>query len=276
MGYSFDADTTPGPDGYRLGHRWSVMGTPNGGYLQALAVRASAEAAAHPHPLAVSSHYLRRSQPGPASVELQRLGAGRTTSTVASALVQEGTIRVHTVTTFGELGGGEGDDAIADRHVTRRPPELAPPDRCPPMRDRPSAPEIFGDVDLRLDPELAIAGGGVPSGAEPLEVKGWVRFADGRPIDVWSLLLFADGFPPAVFELVPRSWVPTLELTVHVRALPRPGEQRWLRGVFRTSALADGHLEEDGELWDDDGRLLAMSRQLARYRRPPAATSPQP
>lgn len=60
-------------------------------------------------------------------------------------------------------------------------------------------------------------------------------------------------------------WVPTLELTVHVRARPAAGP---LRVRFSTRALMDGYLEEDGELWDADVRLVAMSRQLARVHRP--------
>jgi hypothetical protein len=32
---------------------------------------------------------------------------------------------------------------------------------------------------------------------------------------------------------------------------------------FRTTVAAEGYLEEDGEVWSLDGRLLAQSRQLA-------------
>jgi hypothetical protein len=92
------------------------------------------------------------------------------------------------------------------------------------------------------------------------EVTGWTRFSDGRPPDVRSLPLFADAFPPPVFELGPAGWVPTIELTVHVRARPEPG---WLRARFATHVLVDGYLSEDGELWDEAGTLVAQSRQLA-------------
>src|SRR5207249_1047345 len=77
---------------------------------------------------------------------------------------------------------------------------------------------------------------------------------------------------PAVFDMgvsagAIAAWVPTVELTVHVRGRPGPG---WIAASFRTKFLCDGYFEEDGELWDSTGRLVALSRQLAvtRGRRP--------
>ena len=59
--------------------------------------------------------------------------------------------------------------------------------------------------------------------------------------------------------------VPTIDLTVHVRSVDalqrmRPEDSMAVR--FRTTMLAEGYLEEDGELWAPDGTLVAHSRQL--------------
>ena len=59
---------------------------------------------------------------------------------------------------------------------------------------------------------------------------------------------------------LPVAWVPTLEMTTHVRGVPEPG---WLRCKFTTRFITGGVLEEDGEVWDASGRLVAQSRQLA-------------
>jgi acyl-CoA thioesterase len=74
-------------------------------------------------------------------------------------------------------------------------------------------------------------------------------------------LLVADAFPPTIFNAdLPVAWTPTLEMTTHIRSEPEPG---WLRCRFSTRFITGGMLEEDGELWDDSGRLVAQSRQLA-------------
>ena len=56
--------------------------------------------------------------------------------------------------------------------------------------------------------------------------------------------------------------VPTIDLTIHIRELPRPDDE-WFLAVFSTRTLTDGFLEEDSEIWTPDGRLLAQGRQLA-------------
>jgi hypothetical protein len=57
--------------------------------------------------------------------------------------------------------------------------------------------------------------------------------------------------------------VPTVELTVHIRARPAAGP---LRVSVTTVNLARGYLEEDVTIWDSADRLVAQSRQLARVK----------
>jgi len=117
-------------------------------------------------------------------------------------------------------------------------------------------PVLYRSIDIRI-------GRSERRQNEIARIEGWVRFTDGREPDVAALPLLADVFPPALFDISDASWIPTVELTVHVRRRPAPG---WIAASFRTKFLCDGYFEEDGELWDSTGRLVALSRQLALTR----------
>ena len=76
----------------------------------------------------------------------------------------------------------------------------------------------------------------------------------------------SEPLPPATREnwialvlLGAIGWVPTIELTVHVRRRPAAG---WIVGQFRTEDLLDGRMVENGALWDSTGALIAQSRQI--------------
>src|SRR5262245_7707996 len=106
-GYDFDLATAVrgGPERWtaEVDPGWTVAGRPDGGYLLALATRAALEAAGQPHPLAVSAHFLAPSEPGPAELEVRRLRAGRSLSTVRVTLVQEGAARLEALVTAGRI-----------------------------------------------------------------------------------------------------------------------------------------------------------------------------
>jgi len=110
-------------------------------------------------------------------------------------------------------------------------------------------------LDVRIHPDHAVAGTG-----REAAITGWIRFSDGRPVDVHALSLFADAFPPALFAKVGYiGWVPTIELTVHVRRRPVEG---WIRGHFHTTDATGNRTIEDGWLWDESGSLVAVARQV--------------
>ena len=66
-----------------------------------------------------------------------------------------------------------------------------------------------------------------------------------------------------------QAWAPTLEYTVHFpRELPAPGNDAsdWYLVRLSADMAEDGHFSEDGELWSQDGKLLARCRQMALLR----------
>jgi acyl-CoA thioesterase len=251
--------------GARLGDGWRIGHAVNGGLLLAVlgqAVRATLAEGGHPDPLAVSAHYLSAGVAGPAWVDVEPVRVGRTVATAGASLAQHGpdgssVERVRAVATYGDLSR-HGDDV----RTSAQPPELPPVEECVDASSAP--PALLGDLpfldrfDLRLDPATAGWAVGSPSGRGTMQ--GWLRTADGREPDPLLLLLAVDALPPVTFDLGLTGWTPTLALSAHVRARPAPG---WLQVRISTRNPAGGLLEEDAEVWDSAGRLVAQSRQLA-------------
>ena len=232
---------------------WDIAEAANGGYLLAIAARAATAASGRPDPVSVTAHYLAPGRPGPVTVVTSVLKEGKRFSTVSALLSSEERPLAAVLGSFSELWGDSG----AER-VESAPPDRPPPEECIVVEPTDTFPPPFvGRVELRLHPDMARFAE-VPG---PPRVAGWFRLRHGEPIDTLALLVAVDSFPPTVFfSNLPIAWVPTLELTAHVRARPAPG---WLRCAFTTRFISGGFLEEDGELWDSTGRLVAQSRQLA-------------
>ncbi len=241
-----------------LSASWNIGDNPNGGYLAAGTLRAMTEVAGQPDPLSVTMHFLRPGTPGEsAEIRTRLVRPGRRVTTVAAELHQQGRQRLQMIGAFGDLGDPNPAD-VSHPELTLEPVDLPDPDECVDRRSLEQGVDlpILDRLDVRIDPRWAVAGA-----SDRAQVSGWIRFSDGRPVDAMALPLFADAFPPSVFSLLGSiGWVPTLELTVHVRRRPEPG---WIRARFTTQDLSNGMLVENGDLWDSSGRLVARARQLA-------------
>jgi acyl-CoA thioesterase len=260
----FDADTAvtrlvEGAYAAELTDRWGIGNVPNGGYAMAIAVRALLAGLDRPDPLSVTAHFLRPTEPGPADLDVEVVRSGRSASVGAVTLHQAGVERLRLLGSATELADAED---LPVHHV-EGPPDLPPPEAC--LRADGRLPggvgtaEVVRRFDLRVHPDHVGWARGAPTGR--LEVAGWVRLADGREPDPTLLPIVVDAFPPTVFELGAMGWVPTLELTLHVRRRPAPG---WLRCAVRSRHVSSGLVEEDAEVWDAEDRLVAMSRQISR------------
>jgi len=246
---------------------WRVFGdrAPNGGYLLALGARAMALRADRPDPVSVTAHFLAPPDLGPIEVTTELVRGGGRHVTVAARLLQEGRECVRLLGTFSDLTRADGPT-----RVLRTPPPLPPRETVPVVTlPREDTPEIFARLEHRMPTSLTGWTRGAPSG-EGIH-GGWCRWPDADAFDTLGLLFVADAYPPAVFDLGDHfGWAPTIELTVQVRARPAAG---WLATRFASRALTDGYFEEDGDLWDEAGRLVALSRQLALVHRPSSAAT---
>lgn len=261
MPSDFDRDTavTRVSDGhYRadISDRWNIQSVPNGGYVMAVAARALRDHLPHPDPFTITGHFFKPVLPGPVEIAVATLKTGKTLSYAEARLSQDGDERLRITAAFGDLAARSGLEHCGEPPVAVPPIEDCVPAKIP-LR-------FFQSVNAAFSPDTADWLRG--EYAEDCELAGWTRFADGREPDALSLVLFADGFPPPVFRRTgPVAWVPTVELTVQVRNHPAPGP---LRCRFRTRHVTGGFADEDGEIWDSQGRLVALSRQLETIRLP--------
>lgn len=271
----FDRDTQvrlrePAVYDVDLPARWGVGADLNGGYLLALLGRALGEALDRPDPFSITAHYLRGAQPGPAVIRTDVDGdADRYMATGSATLLQVGedgteSERIRVLGTYGDLSELNGDI-----RTTAKPPAIPPYEHCFGAEHSPGSvedlPPITQRFDLRLAPDTLGWAVGAPSGRG--EMRAWLGLADGRDHDPLSLLLAVDGLPSVAFEMGVNAWVPTVELTAHIRCRPAPGP---VRVALVTRNLAGGFMEEDAEVWDSENRLVAQSRQLAKVLPMPA------
>ncbi len=275
----------------------------NGGALLATVLRAVLDDAPHPYPVATSAHFLRVPQLGPAQVRVSWLKRGKTAATARAALVQDDVTVLDTTVTTGTLAGGDGpasdgpaangpaaDGPAADGSAADQPtwqtltwtgpqPEFPGIGDCVDLgnwRGTTSADGTAGyaaHVQVLLDPATTGWREGRPSGLP--EMRGYFALREDHDPDAYVLAMAVDSLPPTVFGLGATGWAPTVELTWHMRAVPAAGP---LRVAARARHVSSGWFDEEAEVWDAAGRLVAQSRQLARLGRGrvrAAATRPE-
>lgn len=244
---------------------FAILGTkPNGGYLLVCMARAALHAAAeagsrHEHVVAAGAQYLASPDLGPAWIEVEVLRVGRTATQVRTRLGQgDGAPGVEAQLTLATLPAGsrpfwgEVEPAVLPPFDECQVPEVGPLQTGTTVAFDPATSFEVGPDGPRL------SGGG--------EIRAWFRNDEGDTVDPLLALYAADVLPPATFGVVSTGWVPTLDLTVYVRALPEPGP---LRLRFRAQVIQDGFADEVCEAWDAAGRLVFQSTQLAALRLPP-------
>jgi len=251
----------------------------NGGVLMATVLRCVLDTSPHPHPVATSTHFLRVPQLAPAQVEVTWLKQGRTAATARASLIQDakplleltvttGTVSAAPAVIVPTAAASAGNGRAVGLSWTGAPPVLPPIEECIDLGMWPGAvgPDgtigYAGQVEMRLDPATTGWRHGTPAGIP--EMRGYFRLREDRDPDAYLLALAVDRMPPVVFGLGASGWAPTVELTWHMRAVPVPGV---LKVAARCRHVSGGWFDEEAEVWDAAGRLVAQSRQIARVGR---------
>jgi acyl-CoA thioesterase len=256
----FDRETALTPLGEgrfagRVSKDFWVQAGPNGGFLAAVAMRGAMAMVPEPERIARSMHVRFLSAPKDGDVELlvDVTRRGKSMTSLAMRMQQGGKDFLHASAAF-----STAFSPIAFQDCTM--PEARPLAECPPV---PKQIELNHRFDM-----LHAIGPAMRSGERAIS-GGYLRFADPRPIDTLALSALWDVWPPAVFARAFdqrfRGAVPTVEASVYFRRpvpLPNASLSDYVLARFETTMGHDGFAEESGEIWSQDGLLLAHSRQL--------------
>jgi len=263
--FDFDRETAVRPLGdgryeSRLDRAWWVHRGPNGGYLAAIVLRALTEAVgdADRAPRSLTVHYAAPPSEGALEIATTIERAGRSLTSCSARLTQDGKLIGMALAAFSQARPGP---EFADLQ-----PAAAPPPEQSKVVEVPTDDPFMPDIARRWENRIV-------RGGFPLEATGeavitrWIRLPEGRVVDGLVAAAITDAVIPAVFGRVEEQIiVPTVDLTIHFRSsLPLADAEPddYVLADFRTNVVAEGFLEEDGQIWSRDGVLLAQSRQLA-------------
>ena len=250
------AVTKIGEGRYRasMSRDWWIARGPNGGYVAAVLLRALQAEVGDPvrTPRSLTVHYVRAPEEGEVEILVSVERVGRSINTLSARLVQRGEPMAVALAAFGIVRRGPSFDDFERM-------DLAPPDFVPDV----SGPAMV-PLHQRYRRRWAIGSPAMEGTPAPTgDVGGWIRLVDPEPVDYVLVAALTDAWMPSVFSRLGRHVpVPTVDLTIHFRESP-PFTDDWSLVRFRCRKALDGYLDEDGEVWSRDGRLLAQSRQLA-------------
>ncbi len=241
-----------------ISRRWWIERAPNGGYVAAILLRSLVSTLDDPSrsPRSLTVHYLDPLQEGPCEVHTAVERSGRALATVSARITQNGRSCAAALSAFSASREG-----MEFSHLAM--PDVPGPAAARPwsVSDGPAVPIIE-----RWEARIA-AGGGPFAGTPEARVAVWMRLPEPRVTDALVAAALTDAwFPPIYSRATEPVATPTIDLTVHFRAslpLPSATPESWTLGVFHSRLATEGFAEVDGELWSEDGVLIAQSRQLS-------------
>jgi acyl-CoA thioesterase len=256
------------PDG------WTLR-TPSGGVLMTVALRAMRAEVDDPALKLVSAntHFCSPVPAGPLEVRVEVLRHGGAAAQVRAALsstTMPGPGLEVSATFVRERDGMDVIDAA--------PPVVPTPDEARPMRnvtpfDRSTIPPFFFNFETRLALGHEVGTRGWEPGAARL--ARWYRYkvpqarADGT-LDPLAIPPIADTMPPALIQKLgpnhPPFFAPSLDLTIHFLEDTR---REWLLTDVHAKRARAGYAHADVDIWDDQGRLVAVATQMMMLRRVP-------
>lgn len=192
--------------------------------------------------------------PGDVLLKRRILRQGKNVTQVSVDIMQDGEVGLSALLTF-----GQSRPSVVN--VTDTPASSVP------SRERGMAMPVSDLVpEFARHYEYCLNVGAMPfSGKPEREFGGWMRYAkEDVSIDVGLFLGLVDAWPPAVLPHLKQP-APASSLTWTIE-FPEPlpadkSSRHWWQYKAYIDYAADGYGHTQAHIWDDSGKLVAISRQ---------------
>jgi len=242
----------------RFSENWSQGRSAFGGLSAAFAVTAMRKKLAQPQTIrSLMVSFIAPVTPGEVSVEAKILRQGKNVTQCSASVISGGQIALQAMAAFGSSREAFKPAAAGNREL--------------PSRDSGNS---FSDNAKRLPHFLQYfdgcwIDGGIPfSGNYKPFLNMWVRHRqDVSRFPIEKLVAIADIPPPVLLSHFEKPPVPASSLTWSLEFVVAPEELtgEWFYLEFEVEAAADGYTQQSGKIYDELGRLVALTRQCMVY-----------
>ena len=242
-----------------------VGNTPHGGYLMAIMHKALTNILPHSTAISSSVQYLDRIDAKPFELEVETFKTSRGSSSGIVKLKQDDRICTTFTGTCSDFEFMKGYDGL-QKPLPKIFKDKAKKDYVKMNYDKISkgfTPAFIQQLECLIHPDHAWWNREAKQKNQDNEARcsAFLEMKGGKP-DQFCLSFYSDILPPVVSNKYgPLGWIPTITLTTHIRQLPTTAE---VYADFKASDINKGYFEQDCNIWDLDGNLVASSRQLTR------------
>ena len=240
-----------------------VGNTPHGGYLMALMHKALTKILPHSTAISSSVQYLDRIDAKTFELEVETFKTSRGSSSGIVKLKQDDKICTTFTGTCSDFKFMKGYDGL-QKPLPSIFNESGKKDYIKMNYDKISkgfTPAFIQQLECLIHPDHAWWNRDSNDQNNEARCSAFLEMQGGIP-DQFCLSFYSDILPPVVSNKYgPLGWIPTITLTTHIRQLPSTSE---LYADFKATDINKGYFEQDCNIWDLNGNLVASSRQLTR------------
>ena len=242
-----------------------VGNTPHGGYLMAIMHKALTTILPHSTAISSSVQYLDRIDAKSFELEVEIFKASKGSSSGIVKLKQDDKICTTFTGTCSDFEFMKGHDdlqkPLPDIFIEKNKNDYVKMNYD--KISKGFTPSFIQQLECLIHPDHAWWNREIDNKSKDNKARcsAFLEMEGGQP-DQFCLSFYSDILPPVVCNKYgPLGWIPTITLTTHIRQLPTTSE---LYADFIATDINKGYFEQDCNIWDLSGNLVASSRQLTR------------